>query len=43
VVALALLGANYFVKAKREDRILALRFGESFAEYKRRAGFLAPK
>src|SRR2546426_4370073 len=43
VIALALLGANYFVKAKREDRILASRFGEKFAEYKRQAGFLAPK
>jgi len=43
VVALALLGANYFVKAKREDRILASRFGESFAEYKRQAGFLLPR
>ncbi len=43
VIALALLGANYFVKAKREDRILASRFGESFAEYKRQAGFLMPR
>ncbi len=33
----------YFVKAKREDRILASRFGESFAEYKRQAGFLMPR
>jgi len=43
LVALALLGANYFVKAKREDRILASRFGERFTEYKRQAGFLLPK
>ena len=43
VIALALLGANYFVKAKREDRILASRFGEKFAEYKRQAGFLMPR
>ena len=43
VVALVLLGANYVVKAKREDRILAARFGENFAEYKRQAGFLTPR
>jgi len=43
VIALVLLGANYFVKSKREDRILASRFGESFAEYKRHAGFLLPR
>src|SRR4029077_17391496 len=42
-VALALLGANYFVKAKREDRILASRFGENFADYKRQARFLLPR
>jgi protein-S-isoprenylcysteine O-methyltransferase Ste14 len=43
MVALALLVANYFVKAKREDQILASRFGKSFAEYKRQAGFLLPR
>jgi protein-S-isoprenylcysteine O-methyltransferase Ste14 len=43
VVALLLLGANYFVKAKREERILTSRFGEDFAEYTRHAGFLLPK
>ncbi|PYX31400.1 MAG: isoprenylcysteine carboxylmethyltransferase family protein [Acidobacteria bacterium] len=43
LVALALLGTNYFVKAKREDRLLAMHFGDDFAEYKRQAGFLAPK
>jgi protein-S-isoprenylcysteine O-methyltransferase Ste14 len=43
VVALALLGGNYFVKAMREERILASRFGEDFAEYQRQAGFLFPR
>ncbi|MFY9560184.1 MAG: isoprenylcysteine carboxylmethyltransferase family protein [Terriglobales bacterium] len=43
VVALVLLGTNYFVKGKREDRILASRFAEAFAEYRRHAGFLVPK
>ena len=42
-VAFAVMGINYFVKAKREDRILVSRFGEDFMEYKRRAGFLLPK
>ena len=43
VVALVLMAVNYLAKAKREDRILASRFGENFAEYKRQAGFLAPR
>jgi len=43
VVALLLLGTNYLVKARREERILAAHFGEAFAKYKCRAGFLAPK
>ena len=43
LVALAAMTINYFVKAKREDRILASRFGESFAEYRQHAGFLLPK
>ncbi len=42
-VAFALMTTNYFVKAKREDRILASRFGEDFTEYKRQTGFLLPK
>jgi len=43
VVALAVMSVNYLVKAQREDRILASRFGEEFTAYKRQAGFLAPK
>ena len=43
VAAFALLGANYWVKARREDRILSARFGDAFAEYEQRAGFLLPK
>ena len=43
LIALVLLGTNYFVKAKREERLLAARFGDNFAEYKRQAGFLAPR
>jgi len=43
MVALAVLGASYSVKAIREERILAAQFGETFAEYKRRSGFLKPR
>jgi len=43
VVALAVMSANYFVKARREERVLAGQFGEEFTEYSRRAGFLVPR
>jgi len=42
VAALALLAANYFIKATREERILAENFGEAFQEHKRRTGFFLP-
>ena len=43
VVALAMMSVNYFVKARREERVLAGQFGEEFAEYARSAGFLVPR
>lgn len=43
VTALVVMAINYFVKAKREERILAARFGEDFAKYKLHAGFLLPR
>ncbi len=43
VLAFLLLFTNYLVKAKREDDILAGAFAESFADHKRRAGFLLPR
>jgi len=43
IMALILSGTNYFVKARREDRILAARFGEEFEAYRRRVGFLVPR
>ena len=43
VVVLVVMTANYWVKAQREDRILSARFGDSFTDYKRHAGFLLPK
>ena len=42
VAALVLLGTNYYVKATREEKILAAKFGEAFAEHKRRTGFFLP-
>lgn len=42
ILALLLLGTNYLLKAKREERILAASFGEAFTEYKRETGFFLP-
>jgi len=42
VAALVLLGTNYYVKATREEKILAANFGDAFAEYKRGTGFFLP-
>ena len=42
VLATVLLGTNYYVKATREERILAANFGEAFTEYKRGTGFFLP-
>jgi protein-S-isoprenylcysteine O-methyltransferase Ste14 len=42
VAALVLLGTNYYIKATREEKILATNFGEAFAEHKRRTGFFLP-
>ena len=42
LLALAALAANYYVKATREEKVLAANFGEAFAEHKRRTGFFLP-
>lgn len=42
VLALAIMLVNYAVKARREEKILAGKFGDSFDEYKRHTGFLVP-
>jgi isoprenylcysteine carboxyl methyltransferase (ICMT) family protein YpbQ len=42
VVALVLLGMNYLVKAKREEKILAENFGTAFEEYRRQTWFFLP-
>jgi len=42
LLAFALMASNYFVKARREERILAAQFGEEFQAYRRQAGFVMP-
>ncbi len=42
-VALAMMSANYFMKARREERVLAGQFGEEYTEYRKQAGFLTPR
>jgi len=43
LVSLAILLANYAIKANREERILAERFGPEFVDHVRRTGFLWPR
>jgi protein-S-isoprenylcysteine O-methyltransferase Ste14 len=42
LAALILVGTSYYMKATREEKILAANFGEAFAEHKRRTGFFLP-
>lgn len=42
LVAFAIMSTNYFVKARREERVLVGHFGAKYAEYRKQAGFLAP-
>lgn len=43
IAALTILGANYVVKARREERLLMGRFRVEYAEYRKQAGFLVPR
>jgi len=43
VLAFVILLTNYWVKAKREDRILAGAFPADFVDHKSQAGFLLPR
>lgn len=43
VAAFLLLLANYAIKAKKEERILAQQFAEEFTEHQQHAGFLLPR
>jgi protein-S-isoprenylcysteine O-methyltransferase Ste14 len=42
VMAFALLLTNYWIKARREDRLLGDRFGQQFRDHARKTGFLVP-
>jgi protein-S-isoprenylcysteine O-methyltransferase Ste14 len=43
VLALLIMTTNYWVKARREERILSGKFGSAFEEHRLRTGFLVPK
>lgn len=43
VVAVGLIILGYWIKAKREESMLARQFGEVFEEHRRHTGFLIPK
>ena len=43
VIVLVVMTANYWIKAGREDTILASKFGGAFEEHRKRAGFLLPR
>jgi protein-S-isoprenylcysteine O-methyltransferase Ste14 len=43
VVGVGLIVLGYWIKAKKEESMLAAQFGEAFEEYRRHTGFLIPK
>lgn len=43
LLALVVMSINYTIKAKREDKILALRFGKEFRDYRAHSGLLIPR
>lgn len=43
LLAFAILLANYIIKAKKEEHLLAHEFGPAFTEHAVRAGFLLPR
>ena len=42
-VGVALIVVGYWIKARREERMLAAQFGEAFTEHCRHTGFLLPR
>ena len=42
-IAFCMLLVNYSIKARREEKILSVQFGEAFELHKQEAGFLLPK
>lgn len=43
ILSLAIMCINYVIKAKREDNILAERFGQEFRSYEQGSGMLLPR
>jgi len=43
VMGVALIVLGYWIKAKKEESMLATQFGEIFEEHRRHTGFLIPK
>ena len=43
LLAFAILLANYIIKAKKEERLLAHEFGPAFSDHAARTGFLLPR
>ena len=43
VVAVGFIVVGYWIKAKKEESMLASQFGEAFEEHRRHTGFLIPK
>jgi len=43
VVGVVLIIAGYWIKARREEMLLATQFGEAFQEHSRHTGFLLPR
>ena len=43
VLGVCLIMIGYWVKARKEERMLSAQFGEAFAEHSRHTGFLLPR
>jgi protein-S-isoprenylcysteine O-methyltransferase Ste14 len=43
VLGVVLIVLGYGIKARREERMLSMQFGEEFEQHKRQTGFLIPK
>ncbi len=43
VAGVCLIVLGYWIKARREEKMLAAQFGEAFEEHRRQTGFLIPK
>lgn len=42
ILAFGIMLVNYAIKAKKEERVLANRFGDAFRQHQRQTGFLIP-